>query len=113
MFSASVIELQSAPPWKSTPNRERIFSSMRPRASLTQSSPIQTRPLSRQLVVQTEEELDRWPDLFERDIVGRLRCGDSLDIAASELRARLLVREGGTFYRNVEEKLFYRPGDAR
>jgi hypothetical protein len=37
------------------------------------SPPIQTRPLSRQLVVQTEEELDRWPDLFERDIVGRLQ----------------------------------------
>ena len=57
--------------------------------------------------------LDEAEIAVDGDIVGRLRCGDSVDISASELRARLLVREGGTFYRNVEEKLFYRPGDAR
>ncbi len=57
--------------------------------------------------------LDEAEIAVDGDIVGRLRYGDSVEMAASELRARLLVREGGTFYRNVEEKLFYRPGDAR
>jgi hypothetical protein len=35
--------------------------------------PIQNPPISQQLVVQTEENLAPWPDLFTRDIVGRLK----------------------------------------
>ena len=35
--------------------------------------PIQRPPISQKLVVQTEENLAPWPDLFTRDIVGRLR----------------------------------------
>ena len=35
--------------------------------------PVQADSLSPRLVVQTEDELARWPDLFERDIIGRLR----------------------------------------
>lgn len=39
-------------------------------------------------------------------VVGRLACGEQLTVTASPLRARLMVRDSGTFYRNVEEKLF-------
>ena len=35
--------------------------------------PVPSTPLSQQLIVQTEENLPSWPDLFERDIVGRLK----------------------------------------
>ncbi len=35
--------------------------------------PVQARPLSSKLIVQTPDGLAQWPDLFERDIVGRLR----------------------------------------
>ena len=37
------------------------------------SPPTQQRPLSPWLMVQTPDELDRWPDLFARDVIGRLR----------------------------------------
>ena len=40
-------------------------------------------------------------------------AGDHIEVAAGEQRARLLVREGGSFYQNVEEKLFNRSSDAR
>ncbi len=35
--------------------------------------PVQAQPLSSRLIVQTPDGLAQWPDLFERDIVGRLR----------------------------------------
>jgi hypothetical protein len=35
--------------------------------------PVQARSLSQRLVVQTPDGLARWPDLFERDIIGRLK----------------------------------------
>lgn len=38
--------------------------------------------------------------------VGSLACGAEITITASSLQARLMVRDTGTFYRNVEEKLF-------
>jgi NAD+ kinase len=41
-------------------------------------------------------------------IVGRLCCGHSVEITTAEPRARLLIKEGGSFYGNVEEKLFNR-----
>lgn len=40
--------------------------------------------------------------------VGRLCCGDRVRVAAGEQRARLMVRAEGSFYQNVEEKLFDR-----
>lgn len=39
-------------------------------------------------------------------VVGVLACGETMQISASPLRARLMVLEGVSFYRNVEEKLF-------
>jgi NAD+ kinase len=45
--------------------------------------------------------------------VGRLGPGERVEIAAGESRARLLVAEGGSFYKNVEEKLFNRSPHAR
>ena len=41
-------------------------------------------------------------------VVARMCCGEEVEIAAGPERARLLVREGGSFYHNVEEKLFNR-----
>jgi NAD+ kinase len=43
---------------------------------------------------------------------GRLCCGDEVRIAAGPRRARLMVSGEGSFYQNVEEKLFDRR-DAR
>jgi NAD+ kinase len=42
--------------------------------------------------------------------VGRLCCGERVRIATGEQRARLMVRVEGSFYQNVEEKLFTREG---
>ena len=39
-------------------------------------------------------------------VVGALGCDDVLRVSASPLRARLLVGESVSFYRNVEQKLF-------
>jgi NAD+ kinase len=44
---------------------------------------------------------------------GALACGDCVEIRAGASRARLLVREGDSFYSNVEDKLFKRPPHAR
>lgn len=44
------------------------------------------------------------------DSVGRLGRGDRVRIAVGEQRARLMVRAEGSFYQNVEEKLFDREG---
>lgn len=42
--------------------------------------------------------------------VGRLCCGDRVRVAGGDRRARLMVRAEGSFYQNVEEKLFTREG---
>jgi hypothetical protein len=47
--------------------------------------PVQARPLSSKLIVQTPDGLAQWPDLFERDIVGRLRR-ESLGSVVANLR---------------------------
>ncbi len=47
--------------------------------------PVQSRSLSPQLIVQTPDGLAQWPDLFERDIVGRLKRG-SLGAVVANLR---------------------------
>jgi NAD+ kinase len=46
------------------------------------------------------------------DVVGRLCCGDEVRITAGPELARLLIQNEGSFYQNVEEKLFDRR-DAR
>lgn len=44
--------------------------------------------------------------LADGHVVGSLGCGEQITIASSPLRARLMVGDAGTFYRNVEHKLF-------
>lgn len=46
------------------------------------------------------------------DVVGRLCCGDEVRVTAGQEVARLLMQSEGSFYQNVEEKLFDRR-DAR
>ena len=50
--------------------------------------------------------------VVDGDMVGRLGYGDEVRIVAGAARARLLVTSEGSFYQNVEEKLFDRR-DAR
>jgi NAD+ kinase len=50
--------------------------------------------------------------VVDGDSVGRLCCGDDVRIAAGAKHARLMMRSEGSFYQNVEEKLFDRR-DAR
>lgn len=42
--------------------------------------------------------------------VGKLCCGERVRVAGGDTRARLMVRAEGSFYQNVEEKLFNREG---
>lgn len=51
--------------------------------------PLQSESLAPRLIVQTTLELDRWPDLFTRDIIGRLRREPLLDIAANPLTPKM------------------------
>jgi len=46
------------------------------------------------------------------DVVGRLCCGDEVSVTAGSQLARLVMQTEGSFYQNVEEKLFDRR-DAR
>ena len=46
--------------------------------------------------------------LADGSVVGRLCCGETVSIAAGTEHARLLIRQDGSFYHNVEEKLFNR-----
>jgi len=50
--------------------------------------------------------------VVDGESVGRLCCGDEVRILAGRQRARLMVQSEGSFYQNVEEKLFDRR-DAR
>jgi hypothetical protein len=50
--------------------------------------------------------------VIDGHVAGMLDCDDVLRVSASPLRARLLVGEGVSFYRNVEEKLFGFGADA-
>jgi len=51
--------------------------------------PVQREPLGAKLVVQTADELARWPDLFERDIIGRLRRESATSVAANPLTPKV------------------------
>jgi hypothetical protein len=51
--------------------------------------PVQTTSLGPKLIVQTNEELSRWPDLFARDIIGRLRREPVTSVAANLLTPKV------------------------
>jgi NAD+ kinase len=51
--------------------------------------------------------------LVDGEVIGRLCCDEEINVTAGRKVARLLVSESGSFYQNVEEKLFNRTGDAR
>jgi NAD+ kinase len=51
--------------------------------------------------------------LVDGEVIGRLCCDEEIHVAAGRETARLLVSEGGSFYQNVEEKLFNRTGNGR
>jgi hypothetical protein len=50
--------------------------------------PLQATPLSPRVIVQTPLELDRWPDLFTRDIIARLRKEPLAEVTANPLTPR-------------------------
>jgi NAD+ kinase len=50
--------------------------------------------------------------MADGDLVGRLCCGDEVRVTAGSEVARLVMQSEGSFYQNVEEKLFDRH-DAR
>jgi NAD+ kinase len=50
--------------------------------------------------------------VVDGDVVGRLCCDDEVRVTAGPESARLLMQDEGSFYQNVEEKLFDRR-DAR
>ena len=58
--------------------------------------------------VRNQSPDDEAEIIVDGTIVDRLCCGHAVEITTAEPRARLLVKEGGSFYRNVEEKLFNR-----
>jgi len=58
--------------------------------------------------VRNSSPTDEAEILVDGTEVGRLCCGETIEITAGPTRARLLVTEGGSFYHNVEEKLFNR-----
>ena len=51
--------------------------------------PVQAASLGPKLVVQTDGELARWPDLFTRDIIGRLRREPLINVAANPLTPKV------------------------
>jgi len=51
--------------------------------------PVQAASLGPKLVVQTDAELARWPDLFTRDIIGRLRREPVTSVAANPLTPKV------------------------
>lgn len=63
---------------------------------------------ARNLSAQDDADL-----IVDGEVIGRLPPGDLINVAAGAQLARLMVREGGSFYQNVEEKLFNRTTDAR
>jgi NAD kinase len=62
--------------------------------------------------VRNASPVDEAEVLADGSGVGRLCCGETVEISAGATRARLLVHEGGSFYHNVEEKLFNRARHA-
>jgi NAD+ kinase len=58
-------------------------------------------------------DIDEADIVVDGEVVGRLRCGEQIEVSAGRQVARLMVREGGSFYQHVEEKLFHRTVHAR
>ena len=67
--------------------------------------PIVLRP-DHEIVVSSMSDCGEVEVVIDGAVVGTLGCDDVLSVSASPLRARLLVGEGVSFYRNVEQKLF-------
>ena len=51
--------------------------------------PVQATSIAPKLIVQTGDELARWPDLFTRDIIGRLRREPVTSVAANPLTPKV------------------------
>ncbi|MEO8674399.1 MAG: hypothetical protein ABI569_02405 [Casimicrobiaceae bacterium] len=51
--------------------------------------PVQATSIAPKLIVQTGDELARWPDLFSRDIIGRLRREPVASVAANPLTPKV------------------------
>ena len=51
--------------------------------------PVQAASIAPELIVQTGDELARWPDLFTRDIIGRLRREPVANVAANLLTPKV------------------------
>lgn len=51
--------------------------------------PVQEASLGPRLVVQTDQELARWPDLFTRDIIGRLKREPLTSVAANPMTPKV------------------------
>ncbi len=51
--------------------------------------PVQEQPLSSKLIVQTRDGLAQWPDLFGRDIIGRLRHDALASVVANLLAPKV------------------------
>ena len=51
--------------------------------------PVQAASIAPKLIVQTGDELARWPDLFTRDIIGRLRREPVTSVAANPLTPKV------------------------
>jgi NAD+ kinase len=73
--------------------------------------PVILRP-EHQITAANVSPIEEAEVVVDGESVGRLCCGDEVHIAAGPARARLIAREEGSFYQNVEEKLFDRR-DAR
>jgi len=73
--------------------------------------PVVLRP-DHEITVRNVSDTQRAEVVADGDTVGCVGQGDEVRVAAGEQRARLLVRDKGSFYQNVQEKLFHRH-DAR
>jgi NAD+ kinase len=67
--------------------------------------PLVLRP-DHQITVQSFADCGEIEIIIDGRVVGLLDCNTVLRVSSSPLRAHLMVREGISFYRNVEEKLF-------
>jgi NAD+ kinase len=67
--------------------------------------PIVLRP-DHEIAVGSVSDCGEVEVVVDGHVVGLLGCDDVLRVSASPLLARLLVGEGVSFYRNVEQKLF-------
>jgi NAD+ kinase len=65
------------------------------------------------ITARNTSAIDEAEIVVDGEVVGRLCCGEEIQVSAGRQVARLMVRAGGSFYQNVEEKLFRRSVNAR